>query len=176
MNILQRIAVVLLLMVGLVACSEEPGAQAESAEAPEAMTVAVAPESEIGSMKLSELKTFLADNGDKPTFIVVWTTWCPSCKQQLPELEQLYATHGDKANILAVSLDKSKDVVETFFEKKGALKLPTYWSDEALAAEFGIEAIPTLLIFNKDGELVFQEAGVYPHSMLTVVVDKMVNE
>lgn len=168
MKNIQRIAVIALLSLCLLACSggDEAGSASKTAaqEAGETMT--------FPPMGVDDLDAFLQKNNGTPTIAMVWTTWCPSCKQALPELEALYKSHGDRVNILAVSMDESKTALSKFFEEK-TLDLPVYHGDEALARKFGIEAIPTMLIFDKGGQLIMNEAGVFPHSMLSAMADKL---
>lgn len=166
MNNFQRIAVITLLSLALLACSggEESGGSATAAGS-EAFPF----------MGVEELDAFIAENGDKPTIAMVWTTWCPSCKQELPEMEHLNKTHGDKVNVITISVDDNVAALEKFFEKK-TLDLPVYHGNEALARKFNIESIPTMLIFNKAGQLVLGEPGIFPHSMLSAMADKLAAE
>lgn len=166
MKSIQRIAVILLLSLGLLACSggtDEAGSSKGTASGTGAFP----------AMGVAELDDFLKANTGTPTIAMVWTTWCPSCKQALPELEALNKSHGDQVSVMAISVDESSEALEEYFADK-ALDLPVYHGDEALARKFGIQAIPTMLIFDKNGQLVMNEAGVFPHSMLTAMVNKLV--
>lgn len=172
MNNFQRIAVIALLSLLLLACSggDEPAGSATAANTP-----ASGGSQEFPPMGVKELDAFLADSNGKPTIILVWTTWCPSCKQELPEMEQLNKSHGDKVNIISVSLDEKVEALETYFSDT-KLDLPVYHGDRAFGEKFGIESIPTMLIFNKTGQLIFGEPGIFPHSMLSAMADKLVAE
>ncbi len=162
----RRLAALLILSLFLLACSGGSGE-------PEAASSNDAPSSSgFPSMSVAELDSFLAKSG-KPTLVLFWTTWCPSCKQEIPELETLNKTHGDKVNVMAVSLDEQEQALKQFFNGK-KLDLPVYHGDEALGRKFNVEAIPTLIIFDKTGKMVFNQPGVFPHSMLERMVDGLI--
>ena len=172
---LWRLSAVLIVMVLLVACSGGAAPEAETEADASVESVSSAGTKDFPFMGLPELDAFLAENTGKPTMAVFWTTWCPSCKQELPEMEQLNKTHGDKMNIITISLDEKVEALEQYF-KKGKLDIPVYWGDQSLAEKFNVSAIPTLVIFNKQGKMTFSQAGIFPHSMLTAMADKLIGQ
>lgn len=123
-------------------------------------------------MDAAGLKAFLETNRGKPTLVMLWATWCPSCKKQIPEMEQLQKTHGNKVNIIALSLDESRQALERYLSKK-PMALSVAWGDQQIGREHNVEAIPTLIIFDKTGKKIFGQAGVFPASMLGAMVDKL---
>jgi len=175
---LWRLFALLIFALTLVACSDNAGSTGDSPQAPDlkASAPAQAPASgDVPFMGLDELKDFVTGNDGKPTIVVIWTTWCPSCKEQMPELEALHESHGEKINIIALSLDENKAALDKYLAA-AAPKLPVYWGDETVARAHGVEAIPTLLIFDKQGRKVFGQAGMFPSSMLGAMADKLANE
>lgn len=107
--------------------------------------------------------------------MMFWATWCPSCKQAMPELEKLGQSHGDTVNVITVSVDDRKEALETFYKDKKP-GLPVYLGDKALAAMFDVTAIPTMVFFNKTGEPVFARPGAFPYDMLTALAEKLAAE
>jgi len=168
---LWRFAAFLILTLILVACSggspSEVEAEAEVESGRSSGSI------DFPFMGVAELDKYLADNVGKPTMVLFWTTWCPSCKQEIPEMEQLNKSHGDKMNIITISLDEKVEALDEFF-KNGKLDLPVYWGDDAIARKFEISAIPSLVIFNKEGKKTFGQAGIFPHSMLKAMADNLI--
>jgi thiol-disulfide isomerase/thioredoxin len=160
MSNLQRLAAIFFLCLVLLACSG--GDKAESG----------VPVSDFPMMGASELDQYLKDNQGKATMLMFWTTWCPSCKQAFPDLEKLSQTHGDTVNVISVSLDESKEALASYFKGKQP-SVPVYWGDQAVAAKFNVEAIPTMVFFNKQGEPVFAKPGAFPYDMLVALAGKL---
>ncbi len=80
-------------------------------------------------------------------------TWCGPCKQLAPIVEEVakdYAAKGVKVG--KVDIDENQD----------------------LAAQYGVMAVPTLLVF-KGGQVRDQSTGVLPRAKLAQKLDKILN-
>jgi len=171
MNNFWRVTAICILSLVLLACS---GGSSPESDA-DASSKIVSASSEYPFMGVAELDAYVKENAGKPTMALFWTTWCPSCKQEIPEMEKLNQTYSDKVNVITISLDEKVEALHQFFNGKD-LDLPVYMGDEAIARKFGVEAIPTLVIFDKNGQQIFGKAGIFPHAMLEKMVDKMAGQ
>lgn len=86
-------------------------------------------------------------NGSTPVIVDFYATWCKPCKLQAPIIEEIQNELGDKVRVVKVDVDVEED----------------------LANRYGIQSIPTIMIF-KGGKTLFNAVGVQQKETLTKVV------
>ncbi|MFC0297224.1 TlpA family protein disulfide reductase [Geobacillus jurassicus] len=98
------------------------------------------------SVKLSVLR-------GKPVVLNFWTSWCPPCKKEMPELAEFYERHGREVALLAVHLT-TQDTLDNAerFAKANKLAFPIGLDvrGEALR-QYRIQTIPTTYIIDPNG-------------------------
>ena len=89
-----------------------------------------------------------------------WGSWCPNCIEGLPKMQQLYAQHGDRLEILGIDCDESK---EQWLAALVRYDMP--WrhvinnGDVDVAALYGVTGYPTKILISPDGRIVRQFIG-----------------
>lgn len=82
--------------------------------------------------------------------------WCPPCRKFTPQLVAFRdAVAKDNFEIVFVSFDKDKEAMDGYMKetKMGWLAIPYDAAQrKAVAKEFGVNSIPTLIILDKDGK------------------------
>ncbi len=87
-----------------------------------------------------------------------WAAWCTPCRQENPNLVNLYKTYSKKGfDIFGVSLDRSRDEWLTAIEKDGLTWIHVSdiqgW-DNAIAKLYGVQSIPTNLLISPEGIII----------------------
>ncbi len=101
----------------------------------------------------------------KTNFIILdfWYSSCYPCIKGIPSVNRLYRDYKDKGvavygiNMIDDEV-KSKARLEKFF-KNNLMEYPPIMVDPAVATELGVNAYPTLLVLDKDYQVVFMEEG-----------------
>jgi thiol-disulfide isomerase/thioredoxin len=88
-----------------------------------------------------------------------WAPWCPTCLQEIPELDALQAKHKDVQVIgVAVMYKNRKEVMEIV--RNQAVNYPVVFGSEDTAADFGgMPGLPTSFLYSPSGKLVGRHSG-----------------
>ncbi|MGP3561138.1 TlpA family protein disulfide reductase [Geobacillus sp. BK01] len=95
----------------------------------------------------------LSDLRGQAVVLNFWTSWCPPCKKEMPELEAFYKQHGREVVLLAVHLttQDTLDAAERFVKgQKLTLPVALDVRGEALH-RYRIQTIPTTYIIDPNG-------------------------
>jgi cytochrome c biogenesis protein CcmG, thiol:disulfide interchange protein DsbE len=93
----------------------------------------------------------------------VWATWCPPCRAALGWLGEMKRRYGDRLLVVAVAVESDPAEVR---KVAGALRLPFAWAvgtPEQVSALGGISAVPTLLVFDRQGRAAATFFGAPPN-------------
>jgi thiol-disulfide isomerase/thioredoxin len=90
----------------------------------------------------------------KPTVINIWASWCPPCRQELPQI-QAYAKKHPEVVVLTVDT-RDTEAAGLSFAQAAGVRLPTlYDPKQQLLAGAHRAALPTTLLLRADGSLAY---------------------
>lgn len=97
----------------------------------------------------------LADFKGKTVLLDFFTTWCGPCRQDAPSLDNLYKKYGKTSLvIIGVSVSEDRSLVQDFLKSHPHDYPIVLSSENTLATPYQVQAFPTYLIIDPDGNLV----------------------
>src|SRR5690606_32895049 len=103
----------------------------------------------------------LSDQKGKVVFINFWATWCPPCIAEMPSINKLHSEMkgNDKIEFMMVDVDNNRSKSEKFMKKRN-FDLPVFTPASSIPTSYMSGAIPTTLVLNKYGKVVFKHEGM----------------
>lgn len=93
----------------------------------------------------------LSDFRGKVLLVNLWATWCPPCRKELPTLDRLQETFGERGLVVVTLSDESRDQLREFLESSAPHTV------NGRVDSFGWLAIkdfrPFTLVIDRDGRL-----------------------
>lgn len=87
----------------------------------------------------------------KPLVIDFWATWCGPCKRLAPTIEELATEYEGRVNIGKCDVEE----------------------DDELAMQFQVSSIPTIVFFNKQGEMFKRLVGLQTKATLAENIEQL---
>lgn len=124
----------------------------------------------------------LSDYKGKVVFINFWATWCPPCKAELPDIEELYNEYNlnkDEVVILGIvnpdGQDVSEEEIKDFIEENG-YTFPVLFDETGEVLDyFAISAFPTTFMVDKNGEIYGYVTGQMTKDIMVNIIEQTMN-
>ena len=101
---------------------------------------------------------------DKVVLLNFWATWCPPCREEVPELVDLQTRYKDRLQVIGISMDDPEDIrtVKKFAVQEG-VNYPIVMASREIILEYGgVPALPTSFVVNTESKVVQKHVGLYP--------------
>lgn len=113
----------------------------------------------------------------KVVVVDVWGIFCPPCRKEFPGLVALHEKYVKQGLVaMSVSVDIEDDRADAHaFLKKHRATFANYFTGaekDRFMVAWGIEGVPTVVVFDRDGKPVARMPGV-PYSHVEKIVQKL---
>lgn len=127
----------------------------------------------------------LSDYKGKVVFLNFWATWCPPCKKEMPDIEELYKQYNlnkDEVVFLGIAnpssddypnnQDMRKEEIISFLED-GEYTFPTVFDETGkVFYNYNISAFPTTFMIDKEGNIVGYVPGMMTKDIMVNVINQ----
>ena len=94
-----------------------------------------------------------------PTVVNLWASWCGPCREELPLMQELADTAGDRVRVVGIVSRDGEPQAESFAADAGTTFPSAFDGDGDLMAELGLNGLPYTMFLAADGTLVHSELG-----------------
>ena len=115
---------------------------------------------QLAAQETSKDTVSLKDLRGKVVFLNFWATWCGPCRVEMPSMEALYNEYKERGlEILAVNIQETPEQVNAFMKENGLSFTAALDRDGRVSGSYGIQAIPTSFIIDRDGKIIARLVG-----------------
>jgi thiol-disulfide isomerase/thioredoxin len=111
----------------------------------------------------------------KVVLVDFWATWCGPCRREMPHVQAFYEKHHESGfEVVGVSLDQDQDALAQYLQEN-QIPWETLAGDETqeLAEKYGVRAIPTMMLVDKEGKIV---AVTHDLETLALLAEKLLKQ
>ena len=107
-----------------------------------------------------ELKTLggetvkLSDYKGKKVILNFWATWCPPCREEMPEMQDFHDEHGEEVEILAVNFAETNEKkIQDYIDEFNYTYTIPLDKDSVVGNEYRVFSLPTTYFIGTDGKI-----------------------
>jgi thiol-disulfide isomerase/thioredoxin len=100
-----------------------------------------------------------------------WATWCHPCKMEIPHLIELQEKYGDQGlTVIGITVDESPDKDVPPYAAEVGMNYTNVRANDAFMSRYGVFALPTLVIYDRDGNEVMKRPGYIEKGKLEEII------
>ncbi|MBI5573988.1 MAG: TlpA family protein disulfide reductase [Elusimicrobia bacterium] len=124
---------------------------------------------------LSSTETFKLSNydGKNPVLVNFFATWCSYCIEEIPELNKIHNEYSRKGLIVvSINVQERESKVVDFVKRKKILYKILLDANSEVSKKFKVYGIPTNILINSKGVIVFRGNNLPDESEIEKVLPK----
>lgn len=105
----------------------------------------------------------------KVTLLDFWEVWCGPCRESMPKVQHLYDTYKEKGLQVYGIIHDTKDLeAAKKLVKQANFQFPMLLGNEASKKDFSVIAVPTYVLIDRTGTVVFVSEGFTEELEITI--------
>jgi thiol-disulfide isomerase/thioredoxin len=114
--------------------------------------------------------------GRNPVWLNFWATWCGPCKQEMPEMEQIYQTTRSKGLVI-LGFDYNEDAatVKNYLAGQSFHWLFVTAPTQQTIRRYAISMVPTHVFIDRDGVIQSRIAGSLNRALMDAQLKKILD-
>lgn len=125
----------------------------------------------------------LSDYKGKTVFLNFWATWCPPCRAEMPEIQEIYEEYGgNESDVIILGIaspnygrEGSAEDIASFLEDNG-YSYPVVMDEGGLSAyDYGVSAYPTTFMIDKEGNVFGYVTGQITKDIMNSIIEQTID-
>ena len=109
------------------------------------------------------------------TLLVFWEVWCPHCKREVPELQELYERYGERLGLVGLTKmtrNVSEEQVRSFLTDHGVTYPIALERSATMSAHYGVHGVPAAAVV-REGQVIWRG---HPARLTDALVERWLSE
>lgn len=103
----------------------------------------------------------LSDEAGHYVLVHFWASWCPPCREEMPEISAWAKAHPSIV-FIPISLDKNAANAADFLKTRNLTGVPLLMGSVSQAMSLGVRGLPTTMLINPQGKVLRSMVGERP--------------
>jgi len=121
----------------------------------------------------------LSDSRGSVVAMMFWTTWWPSCREELPSLDKFKREYEEKGvQVLLINMSEKLPIVASFMKENNYSSRVLLDLDGKVAKKYDVFGIPVSYLIDKEGRIVYKLSGIVDWSSREIrsLVNNLISE
>jgi len=130
----------------------------------------LAPDFTLQDMKANKVR--LSDYREQFVILNFFTTWCPPCREEAPELQAFQERYGDQVKLLILDRAEPKINVQKFIEEFHSTSTFLLDINDSMSKPYGVTGQPETFFIDKEGIIRLHYIGPMTQDFIVETTNK----
>jgi len=123
---------------------------------------------------LSGNTVYLSDFLGEPFYLNAFTTWCPYCDEEVPDMQSLYEKYDGQIEFAMVDLGETASDARGY-ASRFSLTIPMYTFDSWYFGDYEVTGVPTTFVLDRYGRIADMRIGMASYDWIESAIKKAIS-